>query len=182
MQAIIASMNAGTISLSQTITDLRKERTSAMQMLSGNKKGNKSKKGSPSQVQQEIALIDAQIAQLVNQQVQTLEQLTSSLITLSQPIQFQQYMQSLDQIIQQYQTFASAASGSTQEVADANQYLNLSLQNYVTTLSQNLNAAQQTAIQDALTLINLEYQRQQLINQTAQQEYDIMTQGVLTRQ
>lgn len=182
MQSIIDSMNAGTISLSQTIADLRKERQQAIAMLSGNKKGDKSKKGQPSQIQQAIAAIDQEIAQLVNEQTQILQNLTSSLITLSQPIQFQQYLTSLNQIIQQYQQFASAAVGNTQEVANANQFLNLSLQNYVTTLSQNLNQAQQQAIQDALTLINLEYQRQQLMNQTAQQEYDILTQGVLTRQ
>ena len=185
MQSIIDSMNAGTISLSQTIADLRKERQQAIATLSGGKvggKAGKSKKGQPSQIQQAIAAIDQEIAQLVNEQTQILQNLTSSLIQLSQPIQFQQYLQSLNQIIQQYQQFASAAVGNTQEVANANQFLNLSLQNYVTTLSQNLNQAQQQAIQDALTLINLEYQRQQLMNQTAQQEYDILTQGVLTRQ
>lgn len=185
MQSIIDSMNAGTISLSQTIADLRKERQQAIATLSGGKvggKASKSKKGQPSQIQQAIAAIDQEIAQLVNEQTQILQNLTSSLIQLSQPIQFQQYLQSLNQIIQQYQQFASAAVGNTQEVANANQFLNLSLQNYVTTLSQNLNQAQQQAIQDALTLINLEYQRQQLMNQTAQQEYDILTQGVLTRQ
>ena len=182
MQSIISSMNAGTISMAQTIADLRKERESAIKMLSGNKKAGKSKKGSASQLQSTIAGIDAEIAKLVDEQTQILQSLTSSLITISQPIQYQEYMNSLDQIIQKYQEFASAAQGNSEEMAKANQYLNLSLQNYITTLNQNLNQAQQTAIQDALTLINLEYQRQQLINQEAQQEYDILTQGVLTRQ
>jgi hypothetical protein len=182
MQSIIDSMNAGTISLAQTIADLRRERQQALTMLSGDKKGSKSKKGQPSQVQQAIQAIDSEIAKLVEQQTQILQNLTSSLITLSQPLQFQDYLNSLDQIIQKYQEFASAAQGNAQEMGQANQFLTLSLQNYVTTLSQQLNQAQQTAIQDALTLINLEYQRQQLINQTAQQEYDILTQGVLARQ
>jgi hypothetical protein len=182
MQSIIDSMNAGTISLSQTIQDLRNERKQAIQMLSGDKKGGKSKKGQPSQIQQAIAAIDQEISKLVDMQTQILQNLSQSLITISQPVQFQEYLTSLDQIIQKYQEFASAAQGNAQEMANANQFLNLSLQNYVTTLKQNLNQAQQTAIQDALTLINLEYQRQQLINQTAQQEYDILTQGVLTRQ
>lgn len=187
-QSIVADLQAGTISLSQAITDLRNERKSAIAMLSSNPKGGKGggkggKKGySPTQAQAVIQQIDAQISQLVDQQTNILKKLHSSLMEVSQPVQFQEYIQSLDTIIQKYQEFASAAQGNAQEVAVANQYLNQSLQNYVQTLSHDLNAAQQTAINDALTLINLEYQRQQLINQEAQQEYDILTQGVLVRQ
>lgn len=182
MQSIVDSMNLGTISLGQSIADLRREREQALKLLSNDKKGSKSKKGQPSQVQQAIAAIDAEIAKLVDMQRQILSNLHESLVTLTQPLQFQEYLTSLDQIIKKYQEFASAASGNAQEVAAANQFLNLSLQNYVQTLNQQLNQAQQQAIQDALTLINLEYQRQQLINQEAQQEYDILTRGVLTRQ
>jgi hypothetical protein len=188
MQSIVTDMQAGTISLSQAIEDLRKERQQAIAMLSQNPKGGKgggkgAKKGyTPSQAQAVIEQIDTQINALVSQQSVILENLSTSLMELSNPIQFQDYLQSLDQIIQKYQQFASAAQGNAQEVAAANQYLNDSLQQYVTTLSQQLNQAQQQAIQDALTLINLEYQRQQIINQEAQQEYDVLTQGVLTRQ
>lgn len=187
-QSIVADLQAGTISMGQAITDLRNERKAAIAMLSSNPKGGKGggkggKKGySPTQAQAVIEQIDAQISQLVAQQQKTLESLHASLMEISQPIQFQEYIQSLDTIVQKYQEFASAAQGNAQEVAVANEFLNQSLQNYVQTLSHDLNAAQQTAINDALTLINLEYQRQQLINQEAQQEYDILTQGVLVRQ
>jgi hypothetical protein len=188
MQSIVSDMAAGTISMSQAISDLRQERQQAIALLSQNPKGGKgggkgAKKGyTPSQAQAVIEQIDTQINALVSQQSVILENLSTSLMELSNPIQFQDYLQSLDQIIQKYQQFASAAQGNAQEVAAANQYLNDSLQQYVTTLSQQLNQAQQQAIQDALTLINLEYQRQQIINQEAQQEYDVLTQGVLTRQ
>lgn len=189
MQSIIDSMNEGAITLSQAIQDLRQERQQAIQMLSGNSKGSKGggkgKKGtsySPSQAQAVIDQIDSQIAQLVNTQQQLLSQLDQQVAILANPQPFQQYVQSLDQIIQQYQQYMSAAAGSTTAMANAQLFLNESLQSYVTTLGQQLNQAQQSAIQDSLTLLNLEYQRQQIINQEAQQEYDILTQGVLTRQ
>lgn len=188
MQSIIDSMNEGAITLSQAISDLRNERQQALRILSQDPKGGKGggkggKKGySPTQAQQMIDQIDSQIAQLVNTQKQLLDQLNQQVAILANPLPFQQYVQSLDQIITKYQQFASAAQGNAQEVANAQLYLNESLQAYVQTLSQQLNQAQQQAIQDALTLLNLEYQRQQIINQEAQQEYDILTQGVLTRQ
>lgn len=188
MQSIIDSMNEGAITLSQAIQDLRKEREQAIQILSQDPKGGKGggkggKKGyTPSQAQSLINQIDQQIGQLVNEQQQLLSQLDQQVAIFASPAPFQQYVQSLDQIIEKYQQFASAASGNAQAVANAQTYLNESLQAYVVTLSQQLNQAQQQAIQDSLTLLNLEYQRQQIINQEAQQEYDILTQGVLTRQ
>jgi hypothetical protein len=188
MQSIVDSMNAGTISMSQAIADMRKERQAAIQMLSQDPKAGKGggkggKKGfSPSQGQAVIDQIDQQIGQLVNEQKTLLEQLDEQIAVLSQPTAFQQYASSLDTIIQKYQQFASAAQGSTQAVANAQLYLNESLQQYVQTLSVQLNQAQQQAIQDSLQLLDLEYQRQQIINQEAQQEYDVLTQGVLVRQ
>jgi len=188
MQGILDSLNAGTITLSQAIADLRRERKAALDMLSHDPKGGKGggkggKKGfTPTQAQAAIAEIDSQIQKLVDQQKQVLDNLHQSLMVMSQPQQFQEYISSLDQIIQKYQQFASAASGNAQEVALANQYLTDSLKNYVTTLDQNLNQAQQQAINDAIQLIDLEHQRQQLINSEAQQEYDILTQGVMVRQ
>lgn len=190
LNSIVSDLQSGTISLNQALQDLRSERQQAIQTLSqgsvgkkGGKGGAGAKKGlSPTQAQAVIQQIDTQIQQLVNEQTMLLQQLHSSLMELSTPVQFQEYVQSLDTIIQKYEQFASAAQGNAQEVAAANQYLNESLQQYVYTLSQQLNQAQQQAIQDALTLINLEYQRQQLINQEAQSEYDILSSGVLTRQ
>jgi hypothetical protein len=188
MQSIVDSMNEGAITLNQAIVDLRNERQQAIQTLSGNPKGGKGggkggKKGfQPSQAQAVIDQIDSQIAQLVQTQTQLLSQLDQQVAVLANPQPFQQYVSSLNQIIQQYQQYMSAAAGSTQAMGNAQTFLNESLQTYVTTLSQQLNQAQQTAIQDSLTLLNLEYQRQQVINQEAQQEYDILTQGVLTRQ
>lgn len=188
MQSIVDSMNEGAITLSQAIADMRKEREAAIQLLSSDPKGGKGggkggKKGyNPTQAQAVIEQIDQQIAQLVNEQKQLLDQLNQQVAILSTPTAFQSYVQSLDQIIQKYQQFASAAAGNAQEVGNAQLFLNESLQQYVTTLGQQLNQAQQQAIQDGLTLLNLEYQRQQIINQEAQQEYDILTQGVLTRQ
>lgn len=188
MQSIVDSMNEGAITLSQAIADMRKERQAAIAMLAQDPKASKGggkggKKGfGPSQGQAIINQIDAQIGQLVNEQKQLLDQLNQQVAILSSPVPFQQYVQSLDTIITKYQQFSSAAAGNAQEVANAQTYLNESLQAYVTTLSQQLNQAQQQAIQDSLTLLSLEYQRQQIINQEAQQEYDILTQGVLTRQ
>jgi hypothetical protein len=187
MQSIIQSMNEGAITLSAAIQDMRQERQAAIKTLSQDPKATKgggkyAKTFQPSQLQSVVDQIDAQIGQLVQQQQVLLSQLDQQVAVLSNPLPFQQYAQSLDQIIQKYQQFASAAAGNAQAVGNAQLFLNESLQAYVTTLSQQLNQAQQSAIQDSLTLLNLEYQRQQIINQEAQQEYDILTQGVLTRQ
>jgi hypothetical protein len=191
LNSIVADLQAGTISMSQALQDLRHERQAAIALLQQGSVGKKGGKGGgkggkkgyqPSQAQAVIQQIDSQITQLVDQQATVLQSLTTSLMQLSNPLQYQDYLQSLDQIIQKYQQFASAAQGNAQMMGEANQYLNDSLNQYVVTLSQQLNQAQQTAINDALTLINLEYQRQQIINQEAQQEYDILTQGVITRQ
>ncbi len=123
MQGILDSLNAGTITLSQAIADLRRERQAALDMLAQDPKGNKGggkggKKGyTPTQAQAAIAEIDSQIQKLVDQQKQILDNLHQSLMQLSQPQQFQEYISSLDQIIQKYQQFASAAQGNAQEVA-----------------------------------------------------------------
>jgi hypothetical protein len=64
----------------------------------------------------------------------------------------------------------------------ANQFLADSLRNFADTQATALTQAEQSAIQDAIKLNDLLTQRQQLLTDEAQTEYDIMTQGVLVNQ
>lgn len=178
LQGILDSLQAGTITLGDAINTLRKERQSAISMLAGDKGSKKD----PTAVTGAITAIDQEIQKLVDEQKQVLDDMTQQIQMLSQPTAFQPIVQQLDDIIKKYQQFASAAAGNTAEVAAAQTYLNLALQQYSTTISNQLSQANAQAVQDALHLLDLEKQRYDLIQNEAKQEYDIMTQGVLTRQ
>jgi hypothetical protein len=139
-----------------------------------------SKKGS-AQYQQLITQYAQQITQLETQQIQTVTQLNEQLATLSEPVGAQQYLTTLQGILQQYEQFAGAASTTT-ELANANNYLVQSLQQYEQNLSSQLLQDNQQAIQDALQLNDLLYQRTQLELQYGQQVQSVLSEGVLTRQ
>jgi outer membrane lipoprotein SlyB len=124
-----------------------------------------------------------EIKQLQAQQNQIIVQMNEQLATLAAPATtgLPALLQSLQSILQQYEQFAGAASSAT-ELAQANQFLVASLQNYEDNLSQTLLQDNTQAIQDAIQLNDLQYQRIQLMQQYNDQVEGIMSQGVLTRQ
>ena len=168
LNQIIQEMNSGAITLGDAINQLRKERSAAVNMLGGDKKGGKQLPGV-------LQAIDAEISKLIDEQKQVLDNLHQELIILSEPTQFQTYLQGLDDIIKKYQEFVNAAAGSADEVANANLFLTDSLKQYTQTLSDDLNTAEQQAINDAIHLLDLQQQRLDLMNQEQTQEYDILT-------
>ena len=101
---------------------------------------------------------------------------------MSQGIYWQPVLDQLDQIVKQYQQFASAAQGNTQQVAAANQYLTESLQNYSQTMQQTFLSDQEQAIANAEQLLQLEQQQAEMTNQYQSQVYGILSQGVTSRQ
>ena len=144
-----------------------------------------SKKGS-SQYQQLIDQYTQQIISLQNQQIQIIRTMNQQLATLQAPISpevstgAQQYLSTLQQILLQYEQFAGAAQSAT-ELANANQFLVQSLQNYEYNMENTLLTDNENAINQALQLNDLIYQRTQLINQLNTQIEGVLTQGVLTR-
>ena len=181
LDSIKEAVQQGGLSLGGGIGQLETLRASAIQNLSGNKKATKSKKGSPSTLQQQVEEMNAALEQMLQQQQALLNEMLQSLQVLQEPTAFQPILNNLEQIVQKYQQFASAAVGNTQAVANANMWLTASLQQYATTLQNQVNQANEQAINDSLQLLDLEKQRYQLMQGEAKQEYDILTQGVLTR-
>lgn len=175
LQGIEDNLKNGTVSLGASITQLEGLRSSTVATLGGSKKGSKAL---PAALQS----INDELTNLLAQQKSTLDDLHAQLATLEEPTSFQPIIDNLDQIIQKYQTYASAAVGNTQEVTNANEYLVESLKSYAQTLSTQVNTAEQQAIQNKIQLIDLQQQQFQATAQYEQQIYDIQTSGVTTRQ
>src|SRR5205814_1889967 len=77
---------------------------------------------------------------------------------------------------QQNLTTATDKQGAAQE------FLNKSIQRYIQDQQKELTAAQQTAVEDAIHYNDLLKERQSIIAESAKQEYDVLSAGVLTRQ
>lgn len=174
-QNVVNSLNSGATKIGDAINQLAGLRQQAISELGGSKKGQKQLPGVLQQLDQELIALQ-------NQQHKILHDMFDQIKTLAQPTAMQPIVQQLSDIVKTYQQYLSAASGNPQFVARAHQYMQMALQNYIKTMSTDLRSAQEDAINNALQLLDLERQKAQIISQEAQQEYDIMTQGVLTRQ
>lgn len=175
LKSITDQLNQGTISLGSAIQQLQQERQQAVALLGGSKKGQ-------AQLGPILSALNDQIEQLVTQQQQILQQLNQQLAVLAAPTGYSDIIDSLEQIIQKYQQFASAAQGNTAAVAQANQFLVDSLQQYAQTLGDQVNQAEQSAISDALQLIQLQQEAADMQNKLAEENFGILTQGVAARQ
>jgi hypothetical protein len=171
---IMSNVQDGTTKLKDGLADLAKERQDAISSLGNSKKGKKELQGVLDQ-------IDAATKQLMQQQQKLMKDLTSQLQILSAPTEYQQWLGNIQSILDKYQQFADAAM-TTQELAQAQKFLNLSLQQYSDTLTQDVVSAQQDAITNAIQLMDLQQQAADLMAQEAQQEWTILTQGNVTRQ
>jgi len=174
MKDIAQSMQDGATKMGDAIIQMKDVEQAAISQLGSSKKGRQ-------QLPQLIDQYNQQIQALIEQQKTLLDQLRQQNEILEAPGPFQQYLSSLDSIIQKYEQFASAAAGNAEAVAQANKFLALSLQQYATTQQNQLNQAEEDAISNALNLNNLLTQRQQLLENTASQEEQILGQGVLSR-
>lgn len=163
-----------TNNLQQTITQMQSLVQYAYQQQA------KSKKGS-AQYQQVIDQYNQQLQQLLNQQDQTVRKLEQQLAILRAPLGQQDQLGNLQQIVATYQQFAGAARSVT-ELADANEYLVLSMEKYSDSLAQQLATDNEQAINDALQLNELLYQRTEMMRQYSNQVQGILSQGILTRQ
>jgi hypothetical protein len=106
-----------------------------------------SKKGS-AQYQQAIDQYNQQLIQFEQQQYQILTQMNEQVAVLQAPTGMADFLNQLEQIVKQYQQFVGAAKNAN-DLATANQYLTLSLQQYTQTQENQVAQDNQSAIQDA---------------------------------
>lgn len=168
------AFSAGTSSLNTTIAQMQQLITTLTTEQSNSKKGS-------SQFQDLINQYNQELDQLQSQATQTLQQLQQQIDVVSQPDSYQQWIQNIESVVQQYSQFAGAAQNATQ-LAQANEYLTSSLQNIGQQMGDQLLQDEESAIQNALQLNQLYNQRNQLELQYLNQVQSIMSQGNLTRQ
>lgn len=173
-RALQQAMSSGATSLQGTITAMQALITQLTEEQANSKKGS-------SQFQDLINQYNQELTQLESQQTQTIEQLTQSLASVSSPDSYQQWIQNIDSVIQQYAQFAGAAQNAN-ELAQANEYLTSSLENIGQQMGDQLLQDEESAIQNALQLNQLYNQRNELELQYLNQVQSIMSQGNLTRQ
>src|ERR1039458_240263 len=173
-QSVTLALQTGQIGMNQAISEAISLRNDVQAQM------NNSSKKKRSAYQQEIQGMSQQIQQLQAQQVQQIQQLYEQVNTVgASPLNA--FTQQLQQIITQYTQFAGAAT-TTEQLATATEWLTKSLQGYAQTQMTAMNQAKTGAIQDAIQLNDLYVQRNELLQQEANTEYNIMTQGILTRQ
>ena len=173
-QSVTLALQTGQIGMNQAISEAISLRNDVQAQM------NNSSKKKRSAYQQEIQGMSQQIQQLQAQQVQQIQQLYEQVNTVgASPLNA--FTQQLQQIITQYTQFAGAAT-TTEQLATATEWLTKSLQGYAQTQMTAMNQAETGAIQDAIQLNDLYVQRNELLQQEANTEYNIMTQGILTRQ
>lgn len=170
---IMQTYSENTNNLQQTITQMAGLIAQAQAEQASSKKGG-------SQYQDLIQQYNQQLVQLQIQQAQILHQFNEQLAVLSAPTGMQQYLTTLQQIVEQYNQFAGAAQNAT-DLANANQFLTLSLQQYTVQMAQQFGQEETSAINDALQLNTLLQQRVQYMAQINDQIRGVLTQGVLTR-
>jgi hypothetical protein len=181
-----------TNNLNDTITQLTGLVTQIQTMQSSSKKGS-------AQYQQLIDQYDAQIMQMEQQQNQIIINMNEMSAVMSAPLGQQSALGGIQSILQQYEQYAGAiqsvstlmAQGQTQQQAQtevtnqqaaAYQYLVGAMQAYEQNLVNQLNQDEQQAIQTALQLNDLLWQRQQMMLQYNDQVESVLSAGVLTRQ
>lgn len=170
---ITLNFQEGSATLATTITQLEQQRTMAIAQLSG-------VKGGRHELDQILPQLNEQIAQLEEQQRQVLDQFaaTTTGLTYSNIPQLQSYAEQIQQIVEQWKQYVDAGGN----VDTANQFLQQSFANLHLAMGDQLNQDYQDAINNALQYTQLLYQQAQLQNQTYWQIQGIMNQGALVRQ
>jgi hypothetical protein len=169
--------SSGNSTLQQTISSLEILISEAQADMASSKKGGQ-------QFQDLITQYNQQLQQYLDQAQQLMIQLNEAvgqLVLPNEGADYSSYISSLQQVITQYEQFMGAASTAAQQL-QAQQFLQESLANQTQQWTEQLAGDETTAVQDALQLNQLQLQYNQLLQQTAQNERNIMEQGVLTRQ
>lgn len=164
------ALGTGAISLSQALAQETAIMNQAIAQLSG-------QKGGQSQLAQILPGMQATIEKLQDQQAQIFKTMDETTQMLSAPQAYDSQISQINQILTQYQNYIDAGG----QVAEANEFLTESFQRLSSQGYDTLIQDQETAIQDALNLMDLQQQQSDLAVQTADQIYAIQTQGSLVR-
>ena len=157
--------------LAATVAAVQKEETDAISQLSG-------VKGGQDELKKILPDLQAQLAALQFQQASTLSTFQASLATLLlQNDELTTINQSWQQINQQVADYLSAGG----DAATAQQYLSSQLQKMQKDAQNDLNTAQDTAVQDAITLNGLLAQKVQLEMSYNQQVFDVVNKDSIER-
>ncbi|MDE2438950.1 MAG: hypothetical protein KGN01_06215, partial [Patescibacteria group bacterium] len=167
-QKINIQLQEENINTAQAIAQLKQQYTEAQQKLTSTKGGTNIWNTLAPQLQQQMAQLEIQAQQTID----TFEQQLDSLNTL--PPSLQDVGSQIQNIVNQWVQYINAGGS----VVTANEYLSQSFANLEQTSMQQLNQSYQTAIQNALNYNQLLIQRQQLIQNEATQELQILSQGV----
>lgn len=168
---IVEAVGTGGKKLGQALQELEQQRMATIERLSG-------KKGGREQLEQILPQMDRQIAQLKNQREDLNKSLRSELEVLRAPVQFESAIRSISAIVDKYKEFEGAAYDS----GEAQEFLNRSIDRFTQESQRDLNDAEQTAIENALQLNDLYKQREDILTQSKNAEYDVLTQGILERE
>lgn len=173
-QNIMAEYNQNTNNLEIAIQQMQGLIQQAAELKANSKKGGE-------QYQQLIDEYTKELQTLENQQIKIIQNMQNALAILMTPIEGQSYLNDFKSILDQYKQFVGAAQNA-KELAQANEFLSLSLQKLSSGYEQNLLGDETQAVQDALQLNQLYQQRMDLINGLNNQIQGILQQGSLTRQ
>jgi len=128
-----------------------------------------------------ISQYSEELNSLKNQQSSIISDMQTQLAIFSTPTGMQQYLSSLNSIIEEYDKFEGAAANASQ-LAEANSWLTDSLSSYTEQMENTYVNDEESGISDALNLNSLLSERSTLISDLNNSIQNVMEQGVLTRQ
>lgn len=167
------AFSSNNASLKSTMDNIQNLIAQAQEDMATSKKGH-------SQYADLIKQYNEQLQQLQDQAASTMADMKKQLLVLGEPTAYQDITNQVDSIIQSYEKFAGAAQNAT-DLANANKYLQESLEQFAVQQTDTLRQDEETQIQAALQLNDLYNQRNQLQYQYLQQIEQIQGQGSLTR-
>lgn len=161
----------GDISLVVAISDLERQRREAIVRLSG-------KKGGKEELDKLLPEFDRELKQLRQAQEKFITDFEQSLWALQQHsetlVEVNEKWQQINQQVREY-------IGAGGDAVKAAEFLSLSLARLRSDALQELSRAEQDAIKDAIALNDLLKQRNQLVDEFKQREFDLINQTALER-
>jgi hypothetical protein len=170
-QKTIDNYQNGNATLIETLNALDRQRSDAIIRLSG-------KKGGKDELDKILPEFDREIASLKQQQKQIVEGFEESLAVLRlQSDTLAQVHKQWSDINKQVKDYLSAGG----DAAKASEFLSLSLANIRQQAADELDQSEQDAIQNVLKLNDLLKQRQQLVDDFKQKEFDLINADAIER-
>jgi len=162
----INAFNSGAIGVAETIKQLEAERARAVANTRGGKGGN------TAQMQQAIDQIDAQLASLKKQQKDILENFSQKIGLFKVPEGVRDFAQQIADIAKTLKTAADAGATAAQQI----EYLNGALDEMKLKLGRDLRSEEQQTFDLLLQTVDLQKQRQKIIDDSAEAERNVRRQ------